>query len=99
MKNLVLGLAAALILAGFPQMAFGQCCGNCAKKGAVKKDVVANEICPVLGGKVSKDTPFTTVYEGKVIGFCCASCKEAFKKDLGKYIGKLEEELGEKEKE
>ncbi|MFC1658360.1 YHS domain-containing protein [Candidatus Omnitrophota bacterium] len=51
---------------------------------------VVNTVCPVMGKPVSKDTPYTIVYAGKKIGFCCAACLESFKKNPEEYMDKLE---------
>ena len=55
-----------------------------AKTGEIKADPV-NTICPVMGTKVSKDTPYRVEYEGKTIGLCCPICVNAFKADPKKY--------------
>ncbi len=47
----------------------------------------ANKVCPVEGGAVVTDDPaLAVVYQGKKIGFCCASCPERFRKDPEKYM-------------
>jgi YHS domain-containing protein len=46
-----------------------------------------NTVCPVEGGDVDKSV--TTVYDGKVIGFCCDHCIPEFKKDPEKYMKNL----------
>jgi len=51
---------------------------------------VVNDICPVMGGAVSKDTPYKTIYKGKTIGFCCAGCVGAFGKDPEAYVKKID---------
>ncbi|NQT46177.1 MAG: YHS domain-containing protein [Candidatus Omnitrophica bacterium] len=50
---------------------------------------VINGTCPVMGGKVDKDTPYTAVHEGKTVGFCCPGCIGKFKADPEKYMAKL----------
>ena len=54
---------------------------------------VGNKICPVSGEKIEEKTKTTYEYEGKIYNFCCASCIDKFKKDSGKYIKKVEQEL------
>jgi len=54
-----------------------------------KKGEVINNTCPVMGGKVDKDTPYKAEYKGKTIGFCCAGCVEKFEADPEKYMAKL----------
>jgi len=49
------------------------------------------EVCPVSGEPVSKDTNITYTYKGTVYRFCCPACIEAFKKDPEKYIKQMEE--------
>jgi YHS domain-containing protein len=46
---------------------------------------IINDTCPVLGNKVTSDTPYKLNYMGKTIGFCCAGCPAAFKKNPDKY--------------
>ena len=63
------------------------------KQEAVKAQNVGNKICPVTGEKIDEKTKATYEYKGKVYNFCCSMCIEEFKKDPGKYIKKVEEEL------
>lgn len=63
---------------------------HAASKKAVK---VGNKICPVSGEKIDEKLKATYEYDGKIYNFCCASCIDEFKKDPGKYIKKVEEEL------
>lgn len=51
---------------------------------------VINYICPVMKGKVYKDTLFKVEYEGKTVGFCCAGCVEQFKAKPKEYMKRLE---------
>jgi YHS domain-containing protein len=46
-----------------------------------------NTLCPVEGDKI--DPKITTIYDGKVIGFCCDDCPPVFKKNPEKYMAKL----------
>ena len=100
MKKAIFILIAGLMFFGLSKAALagcGGCCGGAPKAAeesteAEKKPVI-NKICPVMGGSVAADTPYTTVHEGRKIGFCCAGCITSFEKDTGKYIGKVEEEL------
>jgi YHS domain-containing protein len=47
-----------------------------------------NQYCPI--NKDDKvDPTVTTVYNGKIIGFCCADCIDEFKKDPEKYMKTL----------
>ncbi|MFA4889560.1 MAG: YHS domain-containing protein [Candidatus Omnitrophota bacterium] len=67
-----------------------------ASKEAVSEAVnVGNKICPVSGEKVGEGGMELVAYEyeGKIYNFCCASCVDEFKKDPGKYIKKVDEEL------
>lgn len=50
---------------------------------------VINAVCPVMGGKVDKNTSYTVEYKGKKIGFCCPGCSDTFKADPEKYMTKL----------
>lgn len=54
---------------------------------------MGNKICPVSGEKIEEKLKATYEYDGKVYNFCCISCIEEFKKDPGKYIEKVNEEL------
>ncbi len=63
------------------------------KQETVKAQDVGNKICPVTGEKIDEKTKATYEYEGKIYNFCCPVCIEEFKKDPGKYIKKVEEEL------
>lgn len=63
------------------------------KQEAAKAQDVGNKICPVSGEKIDEKTKATYEYEGKIYNFCCPMCIEEFKKDPGKYIKKVEEEL------
>jgi len=49
---------------------------------------VQSQTCPVLGKKVDKN--ISTIYDGKLIYFCCPGCPAEFKKDPAKYISRLE---------
>lgn len=50
-----------------------------------------NKVCPVMGEEVDPEAP-TTVYNGKVIGFCCPGCNKKFKKNPEKYMNNLSED-------
>ncbi len=54
---------------------------------------VGNKVCPVTGEKIDEKTKATYEYKGKIYNFCCPMCIDEFKKDPGKYIKKIEEEL------
>lgn len=47
-----------------------------------------NEFCPVIPDQVS-DSQFTTTYEGRTIGFCCADCARRFEADPESYANNL----------
>ena len=53
---------------------------------------VGNEICPISGERIDKETKATYEYEGKIYNFCCPMCIEEFKKDPDKYINKMEKQ-------
>ena len=59
-------------------------------KKAHKKGEVINKICPVMGGEIGKDTPYTVEYKDKKIGLCCPACIEKFNADPEKYMQKIE---------
>jgi YHS domain-containing protein len=60
--------------------------GPTTKKVAVGKPI--NQFCPINTDE-KVDPKVTTVYKGKVIGFCCADCIETFNKDPEKYMKTL----------
>ena len=62
---------------------------NDTQKKGMSDGEVTNKVCPVLEGKVDKDTPYTAEYQGKKIGLCCAECAEKFKADPGRYMEKF----------
>ena len=64
------------------------------KQAVAEKTVnVGNKICPVSGEKIEEKTKTTYEYDGKIYNFCCPMCIDEFKKDPGKYIKKVDEEL------
>ena len=86
-KTMVVGITFLVMTFLFLDAAsadFGACHLKTAKKGEV-----INATCPVMGGKVDKDTPYKTEYKGKTIGFCCAGCVEKFKANPEEYMAKL----------
>lgn len=54
-----------------------------------KAKVVGNRVCPVTDERISKKTEVTYQYKGKLYSFCCRECIDEFKKDPGKYVGKM----------
>lgn len=94
MRKITVLLVTAFVIAAYAGFAYANC-GVCqadasdtSSVSAAKGEVV-NSQCPVMGGKVSKDTKFTAEYKGQTIGFCCADCVKAFKATPEKYAGKL----------
>lgn len=77
-----------LLVFSFTNSAYARC-GMCWAQPAKEGEVV-NNVCPVMGGEVSKDTPYKTEYKGKTIGFCCSGCIEKFKADPEKYMAKIQ---------
>lgn len=47
-----------------------------------------NTMCAVQPEHAA-DSRVTTVFEGKLIGFCCEDCIPEFKKDPQKYVAKM----------
>ena len=47
-----------------------------------------NAKCPVSGDPVDPHAT-STIYKGKVIGFCCSDCVKEFNKDPDKYASKI----------
>lgn len=58
------------------------------KAEEVTGTVVAQTMCPVMGGAVNK--ALYVDYDGKRIYVCCAGCIDAVKKDPAKYVKELE---------
>jgi len=50
-----------------------------------------NEVCPVRGGKVQKETALVE-YNDKYYGFCCPGCDSKFEKEPEKYSKNLSED-------
>ena len=47
---------------------------------------LANDIDPICQMPVKAHYEDTTLYQGKVYGFCNVACKEEFKKNPGQYV-------------
>lgn len=77
----------ALVMFTFSGLVWANC-GKC-NIGAAKKGEVINDTCPVMGGKVDKDTPYKAEYNGKTIGFCCPGCIEKFNANPKEYMAKI----------
>ena len=84
MRKIMIILIAASVLVAF-NSGYAMSRGGCYREGEV-----INQICPVMGGEVDKDTPYTAEYKGKRIGFCCLACIEKFNADPEKYMTKIE---------
>lgn len=56
----------------------------------------AQEVCPVMGGKINKD--IYSDYKGMRIYHCCPACVDIFKKDPEKYLQKMKAQGVEPEK-
>ena len=85
-----------ITMVGFVLMAFiyssvASACCEMRVRGSVEKGEVINVVCPVMGGKVDKDTPYKTEYKDKIIGFCCPGCIPMFNANPEKYMVKLQE--------
>ena len=44
------------------------------------------KVDPVCGMEVNEDTPYKSLYKGKVYYFCSRECKEAFDRDPEYYL-------------
>lgn len=58
-------------------------CPMCEKKMAGGEPEVVNSVCPIMGGKVDRENVpdgLTREFNGKKVGFCCASCPKAWDK-------------------
>lgn len=75
-------------------------CGCCAKGAAPQQAmpsqppptapvaVASNKFCPISGQPVDPSVP-TCMYQGRVIGFCCAGCKAEFDANPAAYAAKI----------
>ena len=48
----------------------------------------SNTLCPISGKPVKPSVP-TSIYQGRVIGFCCSGCKAQFDADPEAYADKI----------
>lgn len=87
-KMIITLIVSAFLLTTFALPTFAAC-SMCGTKPAATEKIV-NKECPVMGGRVDKDTPYTLEHKGKRIGFCCASCVDAFDANPENYEHKLE---------
>ena len=78
-----------VLIAVFAFMTFYSSYGICQDE-AIDEAGIINDICPVMGGKVDKDTPYSVEYKGEKIGFCCAGCVDTFNADPETYLQKIE---------
>lgn len=81
-------------------LAIAETCGtdkSAVQKEAAQEDIgePVNSICPVMEAAVEKDTAYKTVYNGKVIGFCCPACLDKFNENPEEYAAKVDAELTE----
>lgn len=85
-----------VILLVFTSVAMAHC-GRCgigtekhehSEEATLDEAGVINDRCPVMGGEVDDDAPYTVTYEGKKIGLCCPGCVSAFDKNPEKYYKK-----------
>jgi len=89
MKRLILVLMLALTMSAYTAVLYAGSCSMGGSHSHAKGEAV-NSTCPVMGGDVDKDTPYTTEYEGKTIGFCCSGCIKAFEDNPEDYVNKLD---------
>jgi len=82
--SLIFSIGTSLVFVTHPDKAYAQ-------NESTKAVNAGNKICPVTGDKVDGKTTYE--YQGKIYNFCCPACIDEFKKDPGKYIKKVEEEL------
>lgn len=85
-------LAVAILTTLGQRSSMAGCCGGDegTKAEAV---VVAQKLCPVMGGAVKKD--IFVDYKERRIYFCCNGCPETFLKDPEKYVKILDKQLKE----
>jgi len=75
--------------------------GGCCAKGAGPQQampsqgtppapvaVASNQFCPISGQPIDPSVP-TSMYQGRVIGFCCAGCKAEFDANPAAYAAKI----------
>lgn len=61
-----------------------------SEKEPAGKELKAQTVCPVMGGKINKDS-FVDV-DGKRIYLCCQGCEKAILADPDKFLKKMEDE-------
>lgn len=100
-KAIISGLVVVFMLSLSLPYAMAISCGagkeTSQKKALQDNGEVVNAICPVMGGKVEKDTAYKVEYNGKAIGFCCQACIDKFNEDPEGYLEELKEEIQETE--
>ncbi len=84
-------LAVALLVVVGQGRTIAGCCGGEEPKADAA--VVAQKLCPVMGGAVKKD--IFVDYSGRRIYFCCNGCPDTFKKDPEKYLKIVDRQLKE----
>ncbi len=86
MKNVLFGLAAAILSAGcFSHPSLCDATSGATRTCCMKKLVdVGNKICPVLGTPVG-DSIVVCEYNGKIYHLCCTDCVAKFKVSPDKY--------------
>jgi len=87
MSKSILALVCAMMLGAGMLTASRLCAADPPPSTQPADPTPVNTKCPVTGEDI--DPKFTTVYDGKVIGFCCEDCIKAFKKNPEKYVDKL----------
>ena len=65
---------------------------KCATGVTAKEVEVTNDVCPMSGKEISKDTPHRAECKGKTIGFCGKGCAKKFKANPDNYCGNIEKE-------
>ncbi len=85
-------LAVALLVLGGQSRSIAGCCGG-GEDPKADAAVVAQKLCPVMGGLVNKE--IFVDYNGRRIYFCCNGCPDTFKKDPEKYLKIVDKQLKE----
>ena len=75
-----------LLLSAF--LSAGSARGDEDHHAATQPAAIAQTMCPVMTGNKIDPNVFT-VYRGKKVYFCCATCKGKFQKDPEKHLGRL----------
>ena len=93
MKSIFMTLVVTVCLLVSSEGLYADSGGGCPLNNSVYYDQqeIVNDICPIMGNPVDKDTFYKTVYKGNTIGFCCEACLSKFEEDPENYFNQVQE--------